>query len=60
MMRSYVTVDDMDSIAQIVPELGATVIVEPRDIPEVGAFRVIRDPQGAFIFAITYIENPAM
>ena len=60
MWGTYVTVDDVDSIAQGALELGAPVVVEPRDIPEVGRFCVIRDPQGAFISAITYIENPEM
>ena len=60
MWGTYVTVDDVDSIAQSAPELGATVIAEPRDIPEVGRFCVIRDPQGALISAISYIDNPEM
>jgi len=60
MWGTYVTVDDVDSIAQSALELGATVVVEPRDIPEVGRFCVIRDPQGAFLSAITYIKNPEM
>ena len=53
---SYVTVDDVDAVARTAKELGATVLVEPRDIPEVGRFCVIRDPQGAFVSAITYSE----
>lgn len=50
----YVTVDDVDATAQMVKEMGGAVVVEPRDIPEVGRFCVIQDPQGAFISAITY------
>jgi len=60
MWGTYVTVDDVDGIAQSALELGATVVVEPRDIPDVGRFCVIRDPQGAFLSAITYIKNPEM
>ena len=56
MWGTYVTVDDVDGVAQKAKQLGATVVVEPRDIPEVGRFCVIRDPQGAFISAITYQE----
>lgn len=54
---SYVTVDDVDSVAHTATELGATLVVEPRDIPGVGRLCVIRDPQGAFISAITYTES---
>jgi predicted enzyme related to lactoylglutathione lyase len=57
MWGTYVTVDDVDGVARTATELGATVIVEPRDIPGVGRFCVIRDPQGAFISAITYTEG---
>lgn len=35
-------------------KLGGTVLVPPTDIPAVGRFCVIRDPQGAVIQAITY------
>lgn len=58
MWGTYVTVDDVDRVAQTATKLGATLIVEPRDIPEVGRFCVIRDPQGALISAITYTECP--
>jgi len=55
---SYVTVDDVDATARTAAGIGGTVIVEPRDIPEVGRFCVIRDPQGAMISAITYVSCP--
>ena len=57
MWGTYVTVDDVDSVAESATKMGATVVVEPRDIPEVGRFCVIRDPQGAFISAITYADT---
>jgi predicted enzyme related to lactoylglutathione lyase len=50
----YVTVDDVDATAARVEELGGKVDRPPADIPEVGRFCVIRDPQGAYIFAISY------
>lgn len=53
---NYVTVDDVDEVARTATELGATLVVEPRDIPGIGRFCVVRDPQGAFISAITYTE----
>ena len=52
---TYVTVDDVDATARRVVELGGRMLVEPRDIPEVGRFCVIQDPQGAVISAITYV-----
>jgi predicted enzyme related to lactoylglutathione lyase len=55
MWGSYVTVDDVDQIAERAAELGGSLLVEPRDIPGVGRFCVIRDPQGAMISAISYL-----
>lgn len=56
MWGTYVTVDDVDSVARTAAQLGAALVVEPRDIPGVGRFCVIRDPQGALLSAITYTE----
>jgi len=50
----YVTVKDVDATAAAVPALGGDVLKPPTDIPGVGRFCVIRDPQGAVICAITY------
>ncbi len=50
----YITVDDVDSTAKLAGEIGARILVPPRDIPKVGRFCVIQDPQGAVISAITY------
>ncbi|MGF1615358.1 MAG: VOC family protein [Gammaproteobacteria bacterium] len=54
MWGAYVTVDDVDATAQTAEELGGRVLISPQDIPEVGRFCVIQDPQGAVINAITY------
>lgn len=51
----YVTVTDVDATAQRVVELGGKVLVAPRDIPRVGRFSIIEDPQGAVISIITYL-----
>jgi predicted enzyme related to lactoylglutathione lyase len=53
----YVTVDDVDATASKAEELGAKICVLPQDIPKVGRFCVIQDPQGAFISAITYTQD---
>jgi len=56
MWGAYVTVDDVDATARTAEQLGAKLLVPPRDIPGVGRFCVIQDPQGAVISAITYVE----
>jgi predicted enzyme related to lactoylglutathione lyase len=50
----YVTVTDVDATARAAEQLGGKVIMPPRDIPDVGRFCVIQDPQGAVIQAMTY------
>lgn len=50
---SYVAVDDVDSVAARVTELGGSICVPPTDIPHVGRFSVITDPTGATISLIT-------
>ena len=50
----YITVDDVDSCSAQAETLGGKILVPPTDIPDVGRFAVIQDPQGAFINLITY------
>ena len=52
---NYVTVDNVDEVAAKAAELGGRVLFGPHDIPKVGRFCVIQDPQGAVISAITYV-----
>jgi|SRR5271157_4705291 len=54
----YVTVDNVDSTAKMAEKLGGKILVPPTDIPDVGRFCVIQDPQGAVISAITYVQTP--
>ena len=53
----YVTVDDVDATAGKAEELGGKILVPPTDIPTVGRFCVMQDPQGAVISAITYVNS---
>lgn len=53
----YVTVDDVDLTAKIAVQLGAKLCVPPQDIPGVGRFSVIQDPQGAALSIITYKKS---
>jgi predicted enzyme related to lactoylglutathione lyase len=55
----YVTVADVDATAKLTVEMGGKVLVPPQDIPQVGRFCVLQDPQGATIKAITYVQQAA-
>ncbi len=57
MWGAYVTIDDVDASAKQVEELGGKILLEPRDIPEVGRFCVISDPQGATLSMISYFNQ---
>jgi predicted enzyme related to lactoylglutathione lyase len=54
---SYVTVDNVDTTAKKAEQLGGKTMAPPRDIPDVGRFAVIQDPQGAAIAVITYLNK---
>jgi hypothetical protein len=45
--QPYVAVDDPDRTTAKAKELGASVLVEPMDVPKVGRLAVLRDPQGS-------------
>jgi hypothetical protein len=44
---SYVSVDDVDAAAKRVSKHGGKVIVPPTDIPTIGRFALVQDPEGA-------------
>ncbi len=52
----YITVDNVDETAEKAAAMGATIHVSSQDIPEVGRFCVLQDPQGAFISIISYVD----
>jgi hypothetical protein len=43
----YIGVDDVDATAERIASAGGTVLMEPQDIPDVGRFAFVTDPQGA-------------
>jgi predicted enzyme related to lactoylglutathione lyase len=47
----YLAVEDVDKSAAKVTELGGKILMQPMDIPNVGRFAAVTDPQGA-AFAI--------
>jgi predicted enzyme related to lactoylglutathione lyase len=46
---AYVAVTDVDASCRNARELGATVVLEPMDVPKVGKFAVVQDPTGAAV-----------
>lgn len=53
----YFAVDDCDATVTKATELGANVMKPADDIPGIGRFAILTDPQGA-AFAIIKLENP--
>ena len=53
----YITVDDVDAVAEAAVKLGGKVEVPPMDIPTVGRFCGLSDPQGAFFHVIKYAHD---
>lgn len=53
----YITVDDVDATARKAGELGGKVLMPPTDIPNVGRFSCLMDPQGVMFSVITYLAR---
>lgn len=54
----YVGTPDTDATAARAVELGGEALVAPQDIPEVGRFTVLADPQGAIFAVYTPADEP--
>lgn len=54
---SYITVDDVDTLAEKTKQLGGEIIHGPQDIPKVGRFLIIKDPTGAVVSLIKLISE---
>jgi predicted enzyme related to lactoylglutathione lyase len=54
----YFAVDDSDKTAEKAKKMGGEVMVPPTDIPNIGRFAMLTDPQGAD-FAVIRLEMPA-
>lgn len=50
---AYVSTPNVRETAERTRELGGAVMVAPQEIPDVGTFSVLRDPQGALFAAFT-------
>lgn len=53
----YITVKDVDAIAEQAKALGGQVLLPPIVIDGTGKFTLIRDPQGAMFCAIEYTQR---
>ncbi|WP_029004433.1 VOC family protein [Azorhizobium doebereinerae] len=53
----YVEVDDVDASTAKAASLGATIHAEAHDIPDVGRFAVLADPQGAVFALIRWFDG---
>ena len=53
----YISVDDADVTVRKAQQHGGAVVVPPTDIPTVGRFAVLKDPQGAMITVMTYVKK---
>ena len=54
---AYIYTPDVDATAQQAVELGGVVMMPPQDIPGVGRFAILLDPQGAVFAAFTAAES---
>lgn len=54
---AHVQVDDVDATAELAKKLGGKVWKEPEDIPTVGRFAVLADPQGP-VFSVFKPNSP--
>jgi predicted enzyme related to lactoylglutathione lyase len=54
---SYLSVEDVDAAAQAVEKHGGRIIVPPTDIPNIGRFSTVADPQGATFNLFKGSEN---
>jgi predicted enzyme related to lactoylglutathione lyase len=53
---AHVLADDVDALTKKAVSLGAKVVLQPTDIPTVGRFSIVDDPQGAEIALFTPLD----
>jgi uncharacterized protein len=54
----YFSVEDADASAERGRSLGATVLMGPMDIPNVGRFAMLQDPQSALFYIMKMADMP--
>lgn len=54
----YFLVEDVDASTERARSLGATALMGPMDIPNVGRFTLLQDPQGAMVYIFKLADMP--
>lgn len=57
---AHILVGDVDAAAKRVGELGGSVMLPPTDIPSIGRFSVVADPQGAVVSLFQALDPAGM
>jgi predicted enzyme related to lactoylglutathione lyase len=57
--NGYIEVDDVDAVTDRVKQLGGSVHIPPTDIPNVGRFSIVADPQTAVFALFKWSNHPA-
>jgi predicted enzyme related to lactoylglutathione lyase len=52
----YIAVNDVDATTRRVEQLGGAVHVQPADIPDIGRFSVVADPQAATLALVKWLK----
>ncbi|MDM7917302.1 MAG: VOC family protein [Candidatus Eisenbacteria bacterium] len=55
---TYVSVENIDETTRRAAELGAKILAEPMEVPEVGRISALRDPTGAVISLAHFDKHP--
>jgi uncharacterized protein len=58
--QGYIGVDDVDACAERVRATGGAIVRAPEDIPQVGRFALVADPQGAVFIIFKASSSEAM
>jgi len=56
----HVVVEDLDAVVEKVPSAGGSILGEAMEIPEVGRFAIVRDPDGAVVSAFQPASEPTL
>ena len=56
---TYIATPNVDSTAREAIQLGGTVVKPAADIPDIGRFAILTDPQGAMFVAFTPTQGPS-
>jgi len=57
----YVAVDDVDAAAEAIIQAGGALHMPPQDIPGVGRFALLSDPQGAMLYLMRGVsQDPSL